>query len=139
MHWANHYITAPYVDGGRDLHGLDCWGLVRHVLHHRYDVPLLSSWGHVRADDKPALTHAYLQEKAAFLIYPTPTDGAVIGGFRGKLLIHVGIVIVVDGEHVVLETRKKTGVRIIALTDFARQFSHTRYYFYDRHVAGIPR
>lgn len=28
-HWSTSYIGLPYVDGGRERSGLDCWGLIR--------------------------------------------------------------------------------------------------------------
>jgi cell wall-associated NlpC family hydrolase len=40
--WASRYVGAPFLDRGRCLNGLDCWGLVRMVLTERagLDLPL---------------------------------------------------------------------------------------------------
>jgi len=44
MSWTNDYMAIPFVDGGRDHHGCDCYGLVRLILLERYNIhlPILS-------------------------------------------------------------------------------------------------
>ena len=39
-HWASNLIGVPFVDGGRSLDGLDCWGLVKLVYKDLFDVEL---------------------------------------------------------------------------------------------------
>lgn len=48
--WAERYIGLPFVDKGRDLSGLDCWGLVRIVLAERagIDAP---TYGEISSTD----------------------------------------------------------------------------------------
>lgn len=40
MSWWGAYIGIPFLDGGRDLDGLDCWGLVAQVYADQLEVRL---------------------------------------------------------------------------------------------------
>jgi len=36
--WVASYVGLPFKDHGRDLEGLDCWGLVRFILKQHYGI-----------------------------------------------------------------------------------------------------
>lgn len=128
-HWSDDYLTIPYVDGGRDAAiGLDCWGLVRDVLHKHFALPLLNDFGLIHADDKANMTRAYQQVKNAFSPCH-PIAGAIAAGFNGSALIHVGVVIDVNGLHV-LHTSSKHGMSKSRVRRFNRLFSEVKYYAY---------
>ena len=127
--WSDIYLTVPYVDGGRDVaKGLDCWGLVREVLHQHFDVPLLKAFGSIHADDKSNMTRAYQQVKNAFLPC-SPVAGAVVAGFNGDSLIHVGVVVEANGLKV-LHTSSRLGMCRCSVRHFNRLFSQVKYYAY---------
>lgn len=37
-YWAGHYIGLPFKERGRNIKGLDCWGLVRLALMEQFDI-----------------------------------------------------------------------------------------------------
>lgn len=107
--WVNKYIGIPFVSGGRDLSGCDCYGLVRLILQNEYNIelPLLS--------DEYSNALNISETKKLFLDYSpifcgnkisTPVESAVaLFRFRGTLC-HVGIY---AGDNYIIHTRHKTG------------------------------
>ncbi|MCL1123608.1 C40 family peptidase [Shewanella surugensis] len=137
MHWINSYMTCPYVDGGRDLNGLDCWGLVRDVLHKQFAVPPIASFGTVSPDDKTAMTQGFAHVVKTFNPSP-PLAGCVAAGFFGGNLIHVGICVDCSGFKV-LHTSRKHGPSLDTLAYFQRLFPKVIYYRYDSKSINISQ
>ena len=92
--WAARYIGIPFVSGGRDSQGCDCYGLVRLVLleQFQYKLPLLTGTYEDanNADETKDLFREHIPLLAGERIEkPEPGAVAVIR-FRG-LPVHVGI------------------------------------------------
>jgi cell wall-associated NlpC family hydrolase len=92
--WIERYVGIPFIDGGRDWNGLDCWGLVRLVLKTecQIDVP---SYGEISADDLSAIAREVageiLKEPWHPTINPQMFDVAVM--HRHVAPVHVGIIV----------------------------------------------
>lgn len=129
MHKIEDYLSVPYVDGGRDMTGLDCWGQSRLVLHNVFNKPLFKSFGHVSPDDKTNLTHSYAQIVDQFKPCQ-PKEQAIACGFRGQSLIHMGLCVLVDGQLQILHTSRRKGPSIVKIADFKRLFFEVKFYEY---------
>ena len=62
--WAERYIGLPFVDKGRDLNGVDCWGLVRIVLLERAGLSL-PTYGEISSNELLRVAHTITDSAAA--------------------------------------------------------------------------
>lgn len=125
-----HYLSCRHEFGGRGPTAFDCWGLVRDVRANVFGWEWLPSYGAVEDGDKRQLTKACLAERVRFQEV-SPVPGAIATAWRGKLCVHVGVVINADGRLGVLETNPSTGPRWLSVADFERQYMKVIYY-HDR-------
>lgn len=126
--WVNDYIGAPYIDGARGEGGAyDCWALAREVRHKIYGKRLLASWGHIRNTMPRAFTEAY-HEQAKELEECAPEVGALAMVFTGRLMLHVGVVVELEGRLAVLDISAKTGCRWQRVPEFEAPFAKVVYY-----------
>ncbi len=130
-HHIEQYLAVPYIDGGRDLAGWDCWGLVRYVLMTHAGITSINSYSHICPDDKLALTKAFYCERQQFEL-ARPSVGAVAAVFRGagkkQLMIHVGVVVDDGGVLKVLHTGRAAGPSKMPLRRFEAINSRVQYY-----------
>jgi cell wall-associated NlpC family hydrolase len=99
--WVSGYIGIPFVSGGRDVSGCDCYGLVRLVLFDQfgYRMPLLASNYQDACDTRetgPLIQHYVPLLKGKRISNPESGSVAVVR-FRGRTS-HLGIF--VDGEYI---------------------------------------
>ena len=108
--WVKNYIGIPFVSGGRDETGCDCYGLVRLVLKEEYGIslPLLNS------DYTNALSVAETKrlffENVPLLCgerIKEPEEKAVALMNMCGRLCHVGLY---AGEGYIIHSRHKVGV-----------------------------
>lgn len=71
----NDYIGIPFVDGGRDRDGLDCWGLVKLIFKDKHGIELPDF--DISAKDPRAINGAMEDGKADWMYIPRPE---LIGG-----------------------------------------------------------
>lgn len=110
--WAAPYVGIPFVDGGRDRAGFDCWGLACAVYREVLGIEL-PSYGEISARDVARVSHRIRSDS---LVAPwrevpgaaRPFDVLVM---RGRPL-HVGVM--VDATHV-LHVEANTSTVIVPL------------------------
>lgn len=120
------YRTWMYLDGGRGPVFIDCWGLVREVRHD-LGYPWLPSFSECRHTDLRGFTRAY-EQQAAQMQVGEPAEGAIAAAFSGRLCVHVGIVVSIDGRLLVLDINPGRGVGTEALSDFEARYGEVLYY-----------
>lgn len=94
-HWSTRYLGTPYLDHGRTLGGVDCWGLVTVVYWLDLGIRLPSYAGaYVSTDERAEISAAISENKQIGPWYavaePEPYDVAFFR--RGPHESHVGIV-----------------------------------------------
>lgn len=134
-------LAVPYVDGGRDLSGLDCYGQVWYARQHVVRRPLSRSYAHILCANKEGMTAAFFAMLPAF-IEVLPRHGAIGCCFKRDaegtpILLHVGLVLNVDGQLKVLNTNAKSGAELLPVRGFNRLAVEVRYYD-DSHDPGVP-
>ncbi len=120
------YLSVPYLEGGRDLAGLDCWGLVLMVRQALGLGPLPSIGGAV-ASQPLAVDRAH-SAVSVELDVCAPEPGAVAAVFKRQLFVHAGVVVRIDGRLAVIETNPRVPPRILWLADFERTYFKVVYY-----------
>lgn len=124
------YLSCRHEFGGRGPAAFDCWGQVRDVRANVFGWEWLPSFGAIEDGDKRGLTKAVLAERAHFReVLSVP--GAIATVWRGRLCIHVAIVVEADNRLGVLETNPSTGPRWQSVADFERHYNKVIYY-HDR-------
>lgn len=124
----NKYREVPYIKGGRDLDGLDCWGLVR-LLRIDLGYPELPLFSSVDPLDKRGLTRSTVSCIAdCELKKVNIRHGAIASAYRGKLCYHVGIVLQVNNKLMIAETDEPHGFTMSPINIFEARYTKVEYY-----------
>jgi cell wall-associated NlpC family hydrolase len=98
LHWIYKYLSIPWVAGGRDWQGVDCWGLLRLVYKEEFGIEL---------PEIPGLPAKLLNEiveqekKTSWTEISKPIDGCGVAMSKKTILHHVGIYAAADGGKVI--------------------------------------
>lgn len=96
MHWSNDYVGLPFVDGGRDRGGVDCWGLIRLVLKDQCEIEV-PSYGTIAAKDLMSIAKQMeiSNNMPPWKTVTTPRQFDIVGMLgraeKARAMIHVGI------------------------------------------------
>lgn len=123
------FLRTRYVKHGRVAPELDCWGLVRLARADLFRRSLLPAFDGIDPMDKRSLTAAALgvRQDGGFSEVPA-RPGAIATAWRGRLCVHVGIVVESDGRLWVLETDEPAGPMMIRLPVFESRYTQVIYY-----------
>lgn len=133
----NHYLHARYQPGGRGPDAFDCWGLTRLARHELYGLPLLPSYGAIHPDDKASLTREAMTQVNRQFESGSPLPGSIATCWRGRLCLHVGLVVVIDSRAGVLEINRGGSPRWLPLQEFESNYLKVVYY-HDRDLPQHP-
>lgn len=93
--WASGYIGVPFVPGGRDRSGCDCWGLVVLVYRERWRIRLPAWAADYDPHDRAAAAAAFAQAAARDWrrIDPSSAREGDVALLRvGGAACHVGVI-----------------------------------------------
>lgn len=122
----DRYRHVPYAAGGRTMDGLDCWGLVVMV---RRDITgqKLPSYACIPPKDKRNMTLA-AGEVSASLSESSAVNGSIAFAYRGRVCVHVGIIVEADGRLWVFETDDPTGPVLTPVSRFVNRYVRVEFY-----------
>lgn len=123
------FLATKYVKHGRVPPELDCWGLVRLARVELFGREPLPYYSQIDPQDKRALTEKTLAVRDINLFKRTEAKaGAIATAWRGRLCVHVGIVVECDGRLWVLETDEDTGPALTRPQIFESRYLQVIYY-----------
>jgi cell wall-associated NlpC family hydrolase len=125
----NQYLSIPYVRGGRDTSGSDCYGLVRMARTELFGKRQLPLYADIKPGQFSEITQACESTVLTEGLMPCEAkEGAIATAWRASVCIHVGLVVLADGRLWVLETDEPTGPCLTPIYDFERRYTKVIYY-----------
>jgi hypothetical protein len=123
------YLQTTYKRGARGPYEFDCWGLVREVRHKAYGRALLPSLDDAVPGDMRSTTKGAKAIHKAVLAYEVGLrPGAIAEAWQGRLCVHVGVVVDIDGLIFILETDAPFGPTLTKPAQFESRYTKVHYY-----------
>lgn len=119
-------MGATWRRDGMDWPYLNCWGLVRLASKELFGKTLPKT--ECSPYDKRAMTRAYDELVAKPMRLTDPVAGAIAIIWRGRLCVHVGLVVTIDNRLAVLDIDKGIPPRVSWVADFERRYLRVEYY-----------
>lgn len=117
------YTDVEWKSGGREYPYLDCYGVVNEV---RRDLGL-SEWpeyeGAERDDLDELATEARQEREGSEIV-----EGAVAFCYEGSMVVHVAVLVAVDGRMCALECNPEHNVTVMPVSRLERRFVKVEYY-----------
>lgn len=91
--WSNKYLNIPFKPEGREIDGLDCWGLARLVYREEFGIELPSFAGEYDIDDPKLLHEIIVQQKENWEPLNQPEAGCLVVFRMFGAESHIGIAV----------------------------------------------
>ena len=132
--WHNKYIGIPFLDKGRDINGIDCWGLVRLVYKQEYSIDLPNFSTNYEAEDAERMSDLLAQYKEGWEKIDAPTEGCIVLFNILGVESHMGIA--VSSTHF-LHARERRDSAIESFESVAWRNRITGFYKYSENKSAI--
>ena len=128
MNWIEKYVGIPFIDGGRDWKGLDCWGLVRLVLKTERGIEV-PSYGEISATELSLVAREVSIESKREPWHPVMQSQLfdVTVMHRHIAPVHVGIVVAMNPTRI-LHIEKATHVVFVPVVHKSVAFRSIKYF-----------
>lgn len=120
------YLTVKWQMGARVYPILDCYGLI-HEVRKDLGLDIWPDFNGVVSDDGGMNREAQLFRSKVSECHAQ--EGAVAACFNHQLVVHLAIVVYIDGQLMVMESQKGTNVTIMTVQRFERRYRNQVRYF----------
>lgn len=117
MNWWGKYVGIPFLDRGRDMAGLDCWGLVRLIYAQERGIEL-PDYGEISVKDLLRVSRSIDRGQEAWepTDKPRAFDVAVMRYYGRGLVGHVGVMV---DARTMIHTEDKIAVAVVPVNHFS--------------------
>ena len=87
------YVGIPYAEKGREISGIDCWGLVRLIYKNEYKIDLPSFNAEYESSDDERIQELFAQYKEGWELVTEPKEGDIVLFRLFGVELHVGLLV----------------------------------------------